>query len=52
MFNTIKFNVWIRQPLLAANWCAAEYHQIEYRVSMYQEGENTKNHHRSSRADL
>ena len=32
--NTKKFNVWVRQPLLAAELSDAKCNQIEYRAMM------------------
>ena len=40
--NTNKYNVWVRQPLLAAELYDAECDEIEYRATMDQEGENIK----------
>ena len=40
IINTNKYNVLVRQPLLAANLYDAECDQIEYRATMDQEGEN------------
>ena len=42
IINTNKFNVWVRQPLLAAKLYDAEYVQIEYRATMDWEGEDIK----------
>ena len=38
--NTNRYNVWIRQPLLAAKLFDTECDEIEYRVNMNQEGYN------------
>ena len=40
--NTNRFNVWVRQPLLAAGLYDAECDQIEYRAKMDKEGNNIK----------
>ena len=40
IINTNKYNIWVRQPLLAAELYDAECNQIEYRATMDQEGEN------------
>ena len=39
LINTTKQNVWLRQPLLAAELYAAEYHPIEHRVDIEVEGD-------------
>ena len=38
--NTNRYNVWIRQPLLAAKLFDAECDEIEYRANMNQDGDN------------
>ena len=38
IINTKRYNVWIRQPLLAAKLFDVECDEIEYRVNMNQEG--------------
>ena len=38
IINTNKFNVWVRQPLLAAKLYDAECDQREYSATMDQEG--------------
>ena len=40
IINTNRYNVWIRQPLLAATLFDAECDEIENRVNMNQEGNN------------
>ena len=40
IINTNQYNVWVRQPLLAAKLFNAECDEIEYRVTMNQEGDN------------
>ena len=40
IINTNQYNVWVRQPLLAAKLCDAECNEIEYRVTMNREGNN------------
>ena len=40
IINTNRYNVWIRQPLLAAKLFDAECDEIEYRANMNQEGSN------------
>ena len=42
LINTNKQNVWLRQPLLAAELYTAEYHPIEHRVDMEVEGDVAK----------
>ena len=42
LVNTNRFNVWVRQPLLAAEFYDAEFNQLEYRSTMDQKGENIK----------
>ena len=42
IINTNKYNVWLRQPLLAAELCDVECCGIEYKAPMDQEGENIK----------
>ena len=39
LINTNKQNVWLRQPLLAAELYAAEYHPIEHRADIEVEGD-------------
>ena len=39
LINTNKQNVWLRQPLLAAELYTAEYHPIEHRVDIEVEGD-------------
>ena len=34
IINTNRYNVWVRQPLLAAKLFDVEYNEIEYRVTM------------------
>ena len=41
IINTNKYNVWVRQPLLAAKLYDVECDSIEYRATMDLEGENT-----------
>ena len=40
IINTNKYNVWVRQPLLASQLYDAECDQIEYRATMDWEGGN------------
>ena len=40
IINTSRYNVWVRQPLLAAKLFDAEYNEIEYRATMDWEGDN------------
>ena len=40
IINTNRYNVWIRQPLLAAELFDMECDEIEYRANMNQEGNN------------
>ena len=40
IINTNRYNVWVRQPLLAAELFDAECNEIEYRSTMDQEGDN------------
>ena len=40
IINTNRYNVWVRQPLLAAELFDAECNEIEYRATMDQEGDN------------
>ena len=40
LINTNRYNVWIRQPLLAAKLFNAECDEIEYRVNMSQDDNN------------
>ena len=40
IINTNRYNVWIRQPLLAAELFDAECDKIEYRANMNQDGDN------------
>ena len=42
IIHTNKYNVWVRQPLLAAELYDAECDQIEYMATMNQEEENIK----------
>ena len=42
IINTNKYNVWVTQPLLAAELHDAECDQIEYSATMDWEGENIK----------
>ena len=42
LINTNKQNVWLWQPLLAAELYTAEYHPIEHRVDMEVEGDVAK----------
>ena len=42
LINTNKQNVWLRQPLLATELYAAEYHPIEHQVDMEVEGDVAK----------
>ena len=39
LINTNKQNVWLWQPLLAAELYTAEYHPIEHRVDIEVEGD-------------
>ena len=38
--NTIKQNIWLWQPLLAAKLYTAEYHQVEHRANMERQGDD------------
>ena len=40
LINTNRYNVWIRQPLLAVKLFNAECDEIEYRANMNQDGNN------------
>ena len=40
LINTNRYNVWIRQALLAAKLFNAECNEMEYRVNMNQDGDN------------
>ena len=40
IINTNRYNVWIRQPLLAAKLFDVECDEIEYRANMSWEGNN------------
>ena len=40
IINTNRYNVWVRQPLLAAELFDVECSEIEYRATMDQEGDN------------
>ena len=40
IINTNRYNVWIRQPLLAAELFDAECNEIDYRVTLNLEGDN------------
>ena len=40
LINTNRYNVWIRQPLLAAELFDAGCNEMEYRANMNQEGNN------------
>ena len=40
LINTNRYNVWIRQPLLAAKLFDMECNEIEYRANMNQDGDN------------
>ena len=40
LINTNRYNVWIRQPLLAAKLFNAECNEMEYRANMNQDGDN------------
>ena len=40
LINTKRYNVWIRQPLLAAKLFHAECDEIEYRVNISQDDNN------------
>ena len=40
IINTNQYNVWVRQPLLAAKLFDADCNEIEYWVTMNQEGGN------------
>ena len=40
LINTNRYNVWIRQPLLAAELFDAECNEIEYRANMKWDGDN------------
>ena len=40
LINTNRFNVWIRQPLLAAKLFNAKCNEIEYRANMSQDDNN------------
>ena len=40
LINTNRYNVWIRQPLLAAELFNAECDEIEYRANMNWDGNN------------
>ena len=40
IINTNRYNVWVRQPLLAAKLFDVECDEIEYRAAMDQEGDN------------
>ena len=42
LINTNKQNVWLRQPLLAAELCTAEYHPVEHRADIEVEGNVAK----------
>ena len=42
IINTNKFNIWVRQPLLAAKLYDAECDKIEYRATMDWEGKEIK----------
>ena len=38
--NTNRYNVWVRQPLLAAELFNVECNEIDYRATLDQEGDN------------
>ena len=38
--NTTKQNIWLQQPLLAAELYTAEYHQVEHRANMELKGDD------------
>ena len=40
LINTNRYNVWVRQPLLAAELFNAECNEIEYRANLNQDGDN------------
>ena len=40
IINTNRYNVWVRQPLLAAKLYDAECTEMEYRATMDHDGEN------------
>ena len=40
LINTTKQNIWLWQPLLAAELYTAEYHPVEHRADMEIKGEN------------
>ena len=40
IINTNRYNVWVRQPLLAGKLFDAECNEIEYRETMDQEDDN------------
>ena len=40
LINTNRYNIWIRQPLLAAKLFNAECNEMEYRVNMNPDGDN------------
>ena len=40
IINTNRYNVWVRQPLLAAVLFDVECNEIEYRATMDQQGDN------------
>ena len=42
LINTNKQNVWLQQPLLAAELYTAEYHPVEHRVDIEVEGDVAK----------
>ena len=39
LINTTKQNVWLRQPLLAAELYIAEYHPVEHRADIEVQGD-------------
>ena len=40
LINTTKWNVWLWQPLLAADLYTAEYHPVEHRANMEVKGDD------------